>query len=139
MSLLTIANVAKSYAANRLCTEITFNLAAGQKRLTPIWLYGRVKSNASGGAKAMSSTSPHTEPAPPLDEAPDRPNGLTDEQVKELLAAAGRRKNDPASVKRIGPQDCRIAAQALAHGLIVITRNLRDFNAIGAPCEDWST
>jgi tRNA(fMet)-specific endonuclease VapC len=44
----------------------------------------------------------------------------------------------PASVKRIGPQDCRIAAQAIAHGMIVVTRNLRDFTAIGAPCDDWS-
>lgn len=39
---------------------------------------------------------------------------------------------------RIGTQDCRIAAQALAHHLTVITRNVRDFNAIGAPCADWS-
>ncbi len=44
----------------------------------------------------------------------------------------------PSAVKRIGPQDCRIAAQAIAHGLIVVTRNLRGFEAIGAPCEDWS-
>ncbi len=44
----------------------------------------------------------------------------------------------PASVIRIGAQDCRIAAQALAHDLIVVTRNLRDFEAIGAPCADWS-
>jgi len=44
----------------------------------------------------------------------------------------------PAAIKRIGPQDCRIAAQAIAHGLIVVTRNRRDFEAIGAPCEDWS-
>lgn len=43
----------------------------------------------------------------------------------------------PATL-RIGPQDCRIAAQALAHGMIVVTRNLRDFEAIGALCEDWS-
>lgn len=39
---------------------------------------------------------------------------------------------------RIGSQDCRIAAQAMTHGLTVITRNLRDFEQIGAPCEDWS-
>lgn len=39
---------------------------------------------------------------------------------------------------RIGSQDCRIAAQAMAHGMTVVTRNLRDFQAIGAPCEDWS-
>lgn len=44
----------------------------------------------------------------------------------------------PASTLRIGQQDCRIAAQALAHGMIVVTRNVRDFEAIGAPCEDWS-
>ncbi len=44
----------------------------------------------------------------------------------------------PPSVRRIGPQDCRIAAQALAHDMIVVTRNLRDFEAIGAPCTDWS-
>ena len=46
-------------------------------------------------------------------------------------------KTFPASVIRIGSQDCRIAAQAMAHGLTVITRNLSDFEAIGAPCEDW--
>ena len=43
----------------------------------------------------------------------------------------------PATL-RIGPQDCRIAAQALAHNMTIVTRNLRDFQAIGAPCEDWS-
>lgn len=43
----------------------------------------------------------------------------------------------PATL-RIGAQDCRIAAQAMAHEMIVVTRNLRDFQAIGAPCEDWS-
>ena len=43
------------------------------------------------------------------------------------------------AVLRIGSQDCRIAAQAMAHGMTVITRNLKDFQAIGAPCEDWST
>jgi tRNA(fMet)-specific endonuclease VapC len=43
----------------------------------------------------------------------------------------------PAQI-RIGSQDCRIAAQALAHGLTVVTRNLRDFEQIGAPCVDWS-
>lgn len=39
---------------------------------------------------------------------------------------------------RIGPQDCRIAAQAIAHGMTVITRNRRDFDAIGARYADWS-
>lgn len=43
----------------------------------------------------------------------------------------------PAQI-RIGAQDCRIAAQAIAHNLTVITRNVRDFQAIGAPCADWS-
>jgi predicted nucleic acid-binding protein len=47
------------------------------------------------------------------------------------------RRFTPATL-RIGPQDCRIAAQAIAHRMTVVTRNLRDFQAIGAPCEDWS-
>jgi hypothetical protein len=45
MSILTVANVAKSYAADRLFTEITFSLAAGQKR----GLIGR-----SSGPKTLS-------------------------------------------------------------------------------------
>lgn len=44
----------------------------------------------------------------------------------------------PAAAKRKGTQDCRTAAQALAHNLTIVTRNLRDFEAIGVPCEDWS-
>jgi predicted nucleic acid-binding protein len=43
-----------------------------------------------------------------------------------------------AATIRRGPQDARIAAQAIAHGMTVVTRNLGDFTAIGAPCEDWS-
>jgi predicted nucleic acid-binding protein len=44
----------------------------------------------------------------------------------------------PPAILRIGAQDCRIAAQAMAHDLTVVTRNIRDFEAIGARCEDWS-
>jgi tRNA(fMet)-specific endonuclease VapC len=44
----------------------------------------------------------------------------------------------PPAIIRIGAQDCRIAAQAMAEDMTVITRNLRDFEAIGARCEDWS-
>lgn len=43
-----------------------------------------------------------------------------------------------AATIRIGAQDCRIAAQAIAHNMTVVTRNVRDFEAIGAPCADWS-
>ena len=44
------------------------------------------------------------------------------------------------TVKRIGLRDCRIAASAMAQRpepFIVVTRNLDDFRAIGAPCESW--
>ena len=43
----------------------------------------------------------------------------------------------PATIRN-GSQDCRIAAQTIAHNMVVVTRNLRDFEATGAPCEDWS-
>ena len=43
-----------------------------------------------------------------------------------------------AKTIRIGAQDCRIAAQAMAHGFTVVTRDVGDFTAIGATCADWS-
>ena len=44
----------------------------------------------------------------------------------------------PAKAKRAGTQDCRIAAQAIAHGLTVVTCDADDFSVIGAPFVDWS-
>lgn len=45
----------------------------------------------------------------------------------------------PALVKRIGSQDCRIAASAIAAGWIVVTANHRHFSQIpGIQFEDWS-
>ncbi len=44
----------------------------------------------------MSTTAPRTQPDHGSNEAAGRANGLTDEQAKELLAVAGRRKGDPS-------------------------------------------
>ena len=44
----------------------------------------------------------------------------------------------PASVKRAGSQDCRIAAIAQANGFIVITSNTAHFTRIGVAHENWN-
>ena len=42
-------------------------------------------------------------------------------------------------VKRVGTQDCRIAAIARSKGYIVVTANVSDFEKIGiAQVEDWT-
>ncbi len=44
-----------------------------------------------------------------------------------------------ASKVRIGTMDLRIAATALAHNLVVVTRNARDFAQVpGLVIEDWT-
>jgi len=44
-----------------------------------------------------------------------------------------------AQVKRVGTQDCRIAASAIAAGWVVVTANHRHFSQIpGVQFEDWS-
>jgi tRNA(fMet)-specific endonuclease VapC len=44
-----------------------------------------------------------------------------------------------AQVKRVGSQDCRIAASVIAAGWIVVTANQKDFSRIlGVQFEDWS-
>ena len=67
--------------------------------------------------------------------------------VRELNRASILRYDDdaaqifrdfPASVKRAGSQDCRIAAVALANGFTVITSNTAHFAKIGVAAEDWN-
>jgi predicted nucleic acid-binding protein len=44
------------------------------------------------------------------------------------------------AIKRVGLRDCRIAASAMTQRpeqFIVVTRNLDDFQAIGARCVNW--
>jgi len=50
-----------------------------------------------------------------------------------------RFKQFPAAVKRIGRQDCRIAAQALNNNIVVVTRNVSHFSQVpGLLSEDWT-
>jgi len=45
----------------------------------------------------------------------------------------------PASLRRLGSGDCKIAATALHYDLIVVTRNLRHFQQIpGVVYKDWT-
>ncbi|NJK64197.1 MAG: type II toxin-antitoxin system VapC family toxin [Synechococcaceae cyanobacterium SM2_3_1] len=45
----------------------------------------------------------------------------------------------PAAIKRIGSQDCRIAAIAHTTGMTIITANVADFLRINlAPIQDWT-
>jgi tRNA(fMet)-specific endonuclease VapC len=45
----------------------------------------------------------------------------------------------PASIKRAGVNDCRIAAIAIAHGCTVVTANTQHFSKIpGSTIEDWT-
>ncbi len=43
-----------------------------------------------------------------------------------------------SKIRRIGTNDCRIAAIAQTLGFTVITANARHFDAIGCAHEDWS-
>ncbi|MES2459650.1 MAG: hypothetical protein V4671_03645 [Armatimonadota bacterium] len=49
----------------------------------------------------MSSANIKPETQSRSDENGGQNNGLTDEQVKQLLAAAGRRKDDPGYIERL--------------------------------------
>ena len=45
----------------------------------------------------------------------------------------------PSKIKRIGTQDCRIAAIACVYKFTVVTVNINDFTDIGlAEVEDWT-
>lgn len=55
-------------------------------------------------------------------------------------AAAALFEAMPASLKRRGSRDCRIAACALRYNLTLVTQNSADFQTIpGLVCEDWTT
>ena len=54
-------------------------------------------------------------------------------------AAEAEYRSYPASVKRIGKMDCRLAAHAATNGFVVVTCNISDFSRIpSARFEDWS-
>jgi predicted nucleic acid-binding protein len=59
--------------------------------------------------------------------------------VRYTVEAEAIFQSFPPSVKRVGTNDCRIAATAIASGLVVVTRNTRDFAKVpGVQVEDWT-
>ena len=62
------------------------------------------------------------------------PFDAEDARAAARIRAELRRKGTP-----IGPYDLLIAGQALARGLVVVTRNVREFQRVeGLGVEDWS-
>ena len=56
-----------------------------------------------------------------------------DDQARQIF------NNMTAAEKRVGGNDCKIAASAIARGFTVITRNIKDFAQIsGVQYEDWT-
>jgi tRNA(fMet)-specific endonuclease VapC len=89
--------------------------------------------NRSRGARnSLSLTRAHRDFAQALEDLRIFPTLVYSDE------AHGVYQTFPPAILRIGAQDCRIAAQAMAHEMVVVTRNVRDFQAIGASCEDWS-
>jgi predicted nucleic acid-binding protein len=98
------------------------------------FLMGRLNgiNRARSGRNSLSVPRAHDDLAKALADIQLFPLFIYNQQAEAIF------QGFPASIRRVGQQDCRIAAQALAHGMTVVTRNLRDFEAIGAPCVDWS-
>lgn len=70
-------------------------------------------------------------------------NMMTDFKTLEICPftseASVIHKNMSAATKRIGRNDCKIAAIALSKGFTVITRNVEDYRAIpNVMFEDWT-
>ena len=65
---------------------------------------------------------------------------LTDFQILPYDEAAGRIfAGMTAAEKRVGGNDCKIAASAMSRNFTVVTRNMKDFAQIhGVRCEDWT-
>ncbi len=108
-----------------------------------IWLSSVAAEEAVSGALGLINRSRSVRNSLSLPEAHEFfVDTLVDLQLMPILTFSEEADKvfcslPPAAIRK-GAQDARIAAQATAHGLTVVTRNLRDFEAIGAPCEDWS-
>ena len=118
---------------NRL-TEVTFETIAVSVVTVEEMARGRLAllAKRSSGEKRVHAYRKFQETLHFFETVPVIPFDLACEETFQALRADG--------VRRIGSLDLRIAATALVHDLVMVTRNLRDFGQVpGVRIEDWTT
>lgn len=111
------------------------------QRTPDVWLSGIAAEEITRGLLAVINKSRDKSDMPALYELLARTlKAFCDYNIHSYNEEAARiYASFSPQVKRVGTQDCRIAASAIAAGWIVVTANQKDFSRIpGVRFEDWS-